>query len=104
MQKHYIGETGSNILADCGVLIGSATNQYIKYLKPDGVTIGSWSGSVYSSYSELAKLVGSYFVKHTLVITDLDISGLWLCQAFVAAVDGTWCGETFKLNVCAAFE
>lgn len=104
MSKHYVGETGSSLLLDCGVLIGSATFQYIKYRKPDAVTSGTWSASLYSSYSLLANATGTYFLRRTLLSTDFDTPGEWRFQSYIGAVDGTWFGETIKLNVYDAFE
>lgn len=103
MSKHYINEVGTDLILDTGVLIGTATGQYIKYKNPSGVE-GSFSASLYSSYSELAKAVGTYLLKHTLVSTDFSESGDWRFQAYIGAADGTWWGETIKLNIYGAFE
>ncbi len=104
MTKHYVGEAGTNLILDTGVLIGSATQQYITYRKPDGVTIGSFSGSLFSSYSQLAATIGTYFVSHTLAATDLDQPGEWRFQAYVGAVGGTWHGEMVKINIYDLYE
>lgn len=104
MIKHYVGEAGTVLLLDTGVLIGSATQQYIIYKKPDGVTTGSFAGSLYSSSSLLAGAIGTYFVAHTLVPTDLDQPGTWKFQAYVAAVGGTWWGEMVKQIIYDDFQ
>ncbi len=104
MTKHYVGEAGTILILDTGVSIANATLQYIIYRKPDGSTIGSFSGSLYSSYSQLAAAVGTYFVSHTLVASDLDQPGEWRFQAYVAAATGTWWGETVKVNIYSDFE
>ena len=98
MSKHYNNEAGTDLLLDTGILIGSATEYHIDYMKPSGVN-GSWSASLYSSYSLLAAAIGTYFLKHTFVTTDLSESGLWRFQAYIGAVDGTWYGETVKENI-----
>jgi hypothetical protein len=103
MAKHYIGETGTDFILDCGVVVSSAAQQYIKYKTPAGVE-GSWAANLYSSYSAIAKLTGTYLIKHTLVSTDLSSSGEWKFQAYIGAVDGTWYGETVGLNIYGAFE
>ncbi len=104
MIKHYVGEVGSNLILDTGVLIGSATQQYIIYRKPDGVTSGSFSGSLFSSYSQLDGQIGTYFVSHTLLAGDIDQPGEWRMQAFVASISGTWLGEMVKINIYGNFE
>jgi hypothetical protein len=104
MAKVYVNETGTDIILDTGVLVGSATEKYIKYKKPDGTITGSWSADFYSSYSGIAKTIGTYFLKHTTAVTDLNVSGNWKLQAYLGAVDGTWYGETVDLNIYGAFE
>ncbi len=104
MTKHYVGEAGTNLILDTGVLIGSATQQYITYRKPDGTTTGSFVASLYSSYSALAQLTGTYLLLHTLLATDLDQPGEWRFQSYIGAVGGTWNGETVKINIFDSFE
>ncbi len=103
MSKHYVNETGSDFVLDTGVLIGTATEKYIKYKNPAGV-VGTWSADLYSSYSTLALLTGTYLLKHTLVTTDLSLPGEWKFQAYVGAIDGTWWGETVKQTIYDAFQ
>ncbi len=102
--KHYVTETGTSLILDTGILIGSAIDKYIKYRKPDGVTVGSFAASFYSSYSQLAGLTGTYFLSHTLIPTDLDTPGEWRFQAYVGAVDGTWYGEMAKVTIFDIFQ
>ncbi len=104
MTKHYVGETGTDLIFDTGVLLSSVTDKNITYRKPDGSTMGSFSASVYSSYSLIAGAIGTYFLKHTLIQTDLNQPGEWRFQAYIGAVDGTWYGETVKLNIYDLFE
>lgn len=99
MSKHYVGETGSLLLLDTGILVGSVTEKHIKYRKADGTTTGTWSASLYSSYSALALTTGTYFLSRTLLSTDFDQPGDWVFQAFVAAVDGTWLGESARVTI-----
>lgn len=101
--KHYVGETGTDFILDCGVMIGSASAQYIKYKTPAGI-IGSWSASLYSSYSTIAAAIGTYFVKRTLLTTDFSVPGEWKFQAYIGATDGTWYGETVDLTIYDAFQ
>ena len=101
--KHYINEAGTEIVLDTGILIGSATEQHIKYQNPNGVE-GTWSASLYSSYSELAGTIGTYLLQHTLATTDLTIPGMWLLHAYVGSVNGTWLGELVELEISDQFE
>ena len=103
MSKHYLHETGSELILDTGVNIGTASTYYIEYKKPSGV-VGTFTATLYSSYSELAQATGTYLLKHTLAYNDLDVSGKWKFHAFVAAVDGTWWGERVMENIYDKFE
>lgn len=96
--KHYVGEAGTLLLLDTGILVGSATDLRIIFKKPDGVT-GSFAGVAYSSYSQVAETTGTYFLSRTLTTTDITIPGEWRFQAYVGAVDGTWYGEMSKINI-----
>lgn len=104
MSKHYVGETGTLLILDTGILIGSVTEKHIKYRKPDGSTTGSFSATLYSSYSALAQATGTYLLSHTLVTTDFNQPGEWRFQAYIGAVDGTWLGETAKATVYDVLE
>lgn len=99
MTKHYVGEAGTQLILDTGILVGSANIKYIKYQKPDGISSGSFSASVYSSFSQLAQQTGTYLLSHTLITTDFDQPGEWRFQSYVAAVDGTWYGELVKYTI-----
>lgn len=103
MSKHYLGESGTSLILDTGILVGSANFKYINYRKPDGLT-GTWSASFYSSYSQIAGAVGTYFLNHTLVATDLDTPGKWRFQSSIGAIDGTWLGETVEILIYDDFE
>ncbi len=104
MGKHYVSEVGTEFLFDLGISIGASDVVYINYKKPDGVSIGTWSGSIYSSYSEIAEAIGTYFIRHVLAGTELNQSGEWLFQSVLATTSGTWYGETAKENIFGAFE
>lgn len=102
--KHYVGEAGTQLILDTGILVGSATFKYINYRKADGTTSGTWSASFYSSYSQLASATGTYFLSHTLLSSDLDQPGQWKFQASIGAIDGTWLGETVEVRIYDDFE
>jgi hypothetical protein len=101
--KHYKNETGTALRLDCGINLGTAPVYHIKTKNPAGV-VGTFTGTLFSSYSDLAGLDGTYYVSHTLAYTDLNIAGEWEFQAYIAGADGTWWGETVKLEVYDAFE
>ena len=102
--KHYLHETGSDVILDCGEDIGGAVLAYVYYKKPNATLAGSWVGALYSSYSTILKATGNYLVKYTLAYADLDTAGQWKLQAFVATAAGTWFGETVELDVYNTFE
>lgn len=104
MIKHYVNEAGTSLILDTGILVGSASEKYIKYLKPDGTTSGSFSASFYSSYSGIAGAIGTYFLSHTLITSDFDQPGEWRFHAHIGAVDGTWNGEMVKFTVYDIFQ
>ena len=103
MTKHYVGEAGIDLVLDCGVNVGTVAWSAIKYKTPAGVE-GTWTASVYNSYSALAELTGSYLIKKTLATTDFTVPGEWRFHAHVGAVDGTWIGELVKYTVFDEFE
>jgi len=101
--KHYVGEAGTSLRLDTGVLVGSAAFSWIKYRDPSGVE-GTWTSSLFDSYSSIAGATGTYFLSHTLETTDLSIPGEWRFHALIGAVDGTWLGEMVKVQVFDEFE
>ena len=99
MTKHYVGEAGTSLILDTGILVGSATDKYIKFKNPSGTT-GTFSASVYSSFSALAGgIIGTYFLSHTLAASDFNVPGDWRFQAYIGVTDGTWYGEAVTLTV-----
>lgn len=103
MTKHYVDEVGTDFVFDTGLVIATATEQSIWYQDPSGAT-GSWSADLFSSHSEIAGAVGTYFLKHTLEAGDLNIPGEWRFHAYVGAVDGTWIGEMVKMDIFDSYE
>lgn len=103
MTKHYVGEAGIDLVLDCGINIGTVAWQHIKYKTPSGVT-GTWTASLYDSYSELAGVTGTYLLKRTLTTTDFTSSGMWYFHACVGAADGTWTGERVKYEIFDNYE
>lgn len=104
MSKHYINEIGTTVLFDVGVALGTYDVVWIKTKRPDGSISSTWYGDLYSSYSQLAGAIGTYFISHVLAGTDLNQSGEWAFQPVVANTAGTWYGETVKETIFGAFE
>lgn len=103
MDKHYVGEVGTDLILDTGVNIGSAGNQYIYFKNPNSV-VGSFSASLFSSYSQLAQDTGTYLIKHTLQAGDFTIPGEWRFHAYVSSVAGTWHGSLVKAVIFDTFQ
>ena len=103
MTKKYIGEVGTEILLDTGILIGSATSYYIKTKDPTG-TVGTFAASLYDSFSTLAGATGTYFLKYALVSGNITVPGDWKFQAFIGTNAGTWYGEMVKVTLYDAFQ
>ena len=103
MAKHYVNEAGTDLILDTGINVGTVGFNYIKWKNPSGST-GTFASEVYSSYSQLAKLTGTYLLKYTLEYGDLSEAGDWEFQAYVGAIDGTWYGETVNIDVMNEFE
>jgi hypothetical protein len=103
MVKHYLGEAGTLLLFDTGILVGSVNSRWIKYKDPSGVE-GTWVASLYSSYSNIAQAIGTYFISYTLLQSNFTKPGEWKFQPHVAVVDGTWFGETVTLKVFDAYQ
>ena len=76
---------------------------HIKTKDPTGL-VGTFPAVLYDSYSAIALAIGTYYLSRTLAYTDLNVAGEWEFQAYIAGADGTWWGETVKLEVYDAFE
>ena len=103
MGKHYVGEIGTEFLLDCGVDVSDGVTLYMKYKTPGAVT-GTWTASLYSSYSLLAEAIGTYFLRHVIAGTEFSVSGDWHFQAVVGNTAGTWYGESVKETIFGEFE
>jgi hypothetical protein len=103
MGKHYVNEIGTQFLLDMGVTLGTADVVWIKRKKPSGELTGTWYGDLYSSYSELAAAIGTYYISHVLAGTDLNEAGDWKFQGVVANTAGTWYGESATEVIFDAF-
>ena len=103
MTKHYTNEIGTELILDTGILIGSVTSSYIKYKNPAGIE-GTFTAELFSSYSQIADLTGTYLLKYTLVSGDIVVPGEWKFQASIGTSTGTWFGETAVINIFDAYQ
>ena len=93
MSKVYTGDTGTQIILDCGQDVSAATVRSIEVLKPDGSTV-TWSASA----------SGTNSIVFTTLAGSLDQAGSWKLQARVTLPSGQWRGETAYLEVAEPFE
>jgi hypothetical protein len=70
-QLYYLGDTPL-IKIYCVNDISGGSAFKIKYQKPDG-TSGEWTGN----------LSGTRYIEYQTTLTDLNIAGTWVIQAFV---------------------
>jgi hypothetical protein len=68
----HVGDIGTDIIFDVGESLSSATVHTLKYRKPNGA-VGSWNATV----------VGNTLKFTTSALSDLDVVGKWLIQAYV---------------------
>lgn len=92
MSKVYVGDTGTQIILDCGQNISTATATTILARKPDG-TEATWT----------AALSGTNSVVYTTSGSSIDQHGMWYLQARVTLPSGVWRGETAQLFVSPNF-
>jgi len=91
--KHYIGETGTEILLDTKTDITAATDTRIKCKKPGG-TIVEWAAAV----KDTTKL--SYITSSG----DFDQAGVYRVQASLTLGFWSGLGEAASFKVLEAFE
>jgi len=91
MGKIYVGDVGTVLLVDAGEDVSSANPISLMVKKPDG-TVVEWLGTG----------VGNQ-LSYTTVAGDADQEGMYLCQ--IHATLGGWVGrgQTFGLQIYAAF-
>lgn len=91
--KLYIGDTGTQIVLDCGQDISAASARSIEVRKPDGST-ATWAASA----------SGTNSVAYVTLADTLDQAGEWRLQSNVTLPSGEWLGETAYIEVAEAFE
>jgi len=86
--KVYKNDIGTAIILDTTEDIQAQTELKILYQKPSGVE-GYWDGSV----------VETTKVRYVTISGDLDESGLWYLQVYLAIPDWRGYGETVEMKV-----
>lgn len=92
MSKVYVGDTGTQVVLDCGQDISAATARSIEVRKPDG-SATSWAASA----------SGTNAVAYISQAGTFDQAGAWRLQAKVTLPSGVWRGATAELQVFAPF-
>ncbi len=92
MSKVYVGDTGTLIELDTGVILAGATVLEIKARKPDG-TVATWTASAAATKLQFTTLANT-----------LDQAGTWRLQASVTLPSGKWLGEMAVMRVYAEYE
>lgn len=92
MNKVYVGDTGTQLILDCGTSIVGSTTRSIEARKPDGSLV-SWG----------ATQEGSNSIKYVSEPSSFDQSGTWRLQAKVTMPSGIWLGQTVSLVVHPKF-
>lgn len=95
--KHYVGETGTQIIVDCGQNISAATGCLLYVRKPDG-TLVTWTPTIltlnslpnYLSYSTLAG--------------DFDQIGSYCLQSYMMLAGWSGRGETVMFQILGNFD
>jgi hypothetical protein len=72
MTTVFVGDTGTEIILDCGVDVSTATVRKIRAKRPDG-HIKEWVATANSVMS----------IKYVLVDGDISVEGEWQLQAYI---------------------
>lgn len=91
--KVYVGDTGTEVLVDCGQDVSAGSLFQLSVTRPDG-----------SSATWTAALQGTNFVRFLSLAGTFDQPGLWKLQALVTLPSGVWRGETAQFLVYSNFE
>lgn len=86
--KYYVGDTGTEILVDCGSTITGATNTKLKVKKPDGTTV-EWT----------ATIDGTDYLKYTTLSADFSVAGTYFLQASLTLGGWSGLGETAQFVI-----
>ena len=90
--KVYVGDLGTYIDIDCNEDISGATVHKIIVRKPNGV-IAEWSGEI----------VGTDILRHTTILGDLDVPGIYRAQPYLTIDAWTGRGATANFTVYSRF-
>lgn len=88
MKTLFIGDTGTEIVLDCGIDVSSATARKIIARKPSGTRV-EWT----------AAAEGSTSIKYVTQADDLNVAGEWALQAHIEMPDWIGSGDVVRLQV-----
>ncbi len=86
--KYYVGDTGTDIIVDCGTAITGATNTKLKVKKSDGTEV-EWT----------AVIDGTDHLKYTTLVDDFSVPGTYFLQASLTLGGWSGLGETAQYIV-----
>lgn len=90
MNSMFVGDTGTELVLNCGVDISSATVRKVRARKPGGQTL-EWTAGQHSATE----------IVYTLQAGDLNVSGLWKFQAYIEMPGWKGRGEWAEVMVQA---
>ena len=89
MPNLFVGSIGEQIILNVGLDISTATNQEIRYKRPNG-TVGRWDAELYD---------GQSIVYVTKTEDDLNLPGTWELQSYVELPDWSGYGDIASVVV-----
>ena len=90
--KHYVGETGTQVIVDCGVDLTASTVQKLKVKLPDG-TLAEWSATVYTIDN------APNYLLHITSSSDFGDDGTYEIQSYIEIGGWKGVGETAFLQI-----
>jgi hypothetical protein len=92
MGKVYVNQTSLRLKLTTSVDITDTPTLQIKYIKPDGVTTGTWTATAWDETNGI--------IYHDFSTDELDTAGRWIVWAYVVFDDGRAApGEPYKFRV-----
>jgi hypothetical protein len=92
MTQVFAGDTGTEIVLDCGVDVSSATVRQIKARKPDHTAV-TWTAVAGDTNTQ---------IKYVTQAGDLEPAGAWSVQAAITLPSWSGLGDVATLTVKAA--
>jgi hypothetical protein len=92
--KYYIGDTGTEIVADTGSAVAGATSLNLLVLKPEATAQTVWVGAAYETTK----------IRYITTSADFSVDGVYKVQAQVVSASGSWRGSVANFRVYKPFE